>query len=394
MSTSTSTFATITGTVTGPIGQPISGILCYLDMGNTGTFANTYPYHALSDANGAISFGNLPPGTYKVRQFKASLDALGLKQVTPDCSQWAMKGVDVTLAAGQSATTTFVNAPVGQPIPVPPPASTAKPLFGFNIDAAWNTSLIIAGCKQFNAGIVRYFPGGGFDVSAVPGLLDPVARYAPALKSVVVLNFNEPGNLIPTIPRLTAFLNAIPPASQTSIIAFEFGNEVDMKSVFSDTPANYAAAIKVVYQILVVEKGYKLIISNVTTWGAGSSGQSFYEAIAALGVFALKGIYAGLHAYTNTGAGAIAYHKDCKGWVEASGASYWCTELGLHCDPNNLPAWAKEDAILVAWAYVTINALYFPLMPTNTGAGPQAVFDAKGQPNQPFYDAVKGAMGI
>ena len=374
----------ISTTVTGPNG-PMAKSKVFLDLDNNGQITN-HPWQ-YTCADGTTEFKVDPAAEIIVRQIVPA----GLVQTLPTGGM----GVHCVVGPAGEAVANFVNAAVAAPQPSPPPVvsqPTTKIPLGFNIDASWDTKAIIAGAAQFAATIVRYFPGGGFNTSAVAGLLAPAARYAPSLKSVVVLNFNESGNLIPTTARLTAFLNAIPPASQTSIIAFEFGNEVNDPRVFSDTPANYAAAFKLAYQILVVEKGYQLIVSNVTTWGPGSTGQTFYEALQAQGVFALKGIFAGLHAYTNTGSGAIAYHKSCMAWLFALGVAYWCTELGLHCNPNNLPAWAKEIAILVAWAVVTIRSIYFPLMPTGTGAGPQAVFDSKGQPNQPFFAAVMGAV--
>jgi hypothetical protein len=183
----------------------------------------------------------------------------------------------------------------------------------------------------------------------------------------------------------TNFLNAIPAPDKTGITYFEIGNEIDLNTYYSDTQANYAALLHVAASILR-GKGYKIICGNVCydlTW---------LNALAALGAMP-DCDYVGRHAYSSDAASALAAYQELSAFANAHNKGVFCTEVGRHCNPANLPVWSAETQKLYA-GVKAIGGTYlqFPLYPTGTGASPQSLLDAKGQPNQPFYAAAEGAL--
>lgn len=368
-----STFVTITGTITKDSdGKPLSGILTYLDLKNTGTFANEYPYHALSDANGAISFPNLPPGPYKVRQFKPSLDALGLVQVTPDCSQWPMKAVDVNVAVGQSAVATFVNKAVGVP---PTNAQPPSPIRGINIgqnppkDQIGLEGMIETGCNS-----VRLWQYGGFKQPWPVQLLDQMKTYHQhGMGIFLTINFQNavPRCKVGPIGDLVNYATALPDASVIGSIIVGLGNEINLTGYFDDSDQNYLAALTAVSP-MARGKGHKMAL--------GSEIMNLTRTTRLLAAGAAKYVdYIDLHDYDSTAAKCLAGYDKAIALTKQYNLIAVSSELGMHRDFSDHAALAVEVKALKTGAISRgLPFWYFPLYTTNTQAGGECLVNQDG----------------
>lgn len=367
-----STFATITGKITDPTGKPIPGILTYADERNTGRFENDYKYHALSDANGAISFPNLPPGSYKVRQFKPSLDALGLVQVTPDCSQWPMKAVDVNVTAGQSAVATFVNKAAGVPPTNVQPLSSIR---GINIgqnppkDALGFHGMIGTGCNS-----VRLWQYGGFKQPWPAALLGQMKTYHQnGVGIFLTINFQNavPRCKVGPIGDLVNYVAALPDASAIGSIIIGLGNEINLTGYFDDSDQNYLAALAAVSPI-ARGKGHKMAL--------GSEIMNLTRTTRLLAAGAAKYVdYIDLHDYDNSADKCLVGYDKAIALAKQYNLIAVSSELGMHRDFSDHAALAVEVKALKTGAIARgLPFWYFPLYTTNTQAGGECLVNQDG----------------
>lgn len=334
-----------------------------------------------------------PQGAYVARQTVPT----GFLQQTPASNL----GVHFpSVVADNEYTASFVNepAPVSAPAPTTstttPPATqpVASPASGFvlGFNAPYQSAAVIqqaaSAMAQFKSRLARFFVGS-ISTAAINMAIYVAGHYAlEGISCLPVLNF---GGKVPA--NWVEVLNAIPNASQNpTVIGWEIGNEIDTAAYFTDTAANYAIAFKQAVNILHA-KGYKkVIVGNVTTWGAGSAGQKLYEAFQTLGVFAVAD-GAGGHFYMNNAQQSISVHKALIAWLAALGVPYYCTEFGLHGGSD----WAAQITLLMAWA-ITVNAtfVYFCLQQFTPAshASPEAPFNADWSQNVPFFAAVKAGL--
>jgi hypothetical protein len=273
----------------------------------------------------------------------------------------------------------------------PPATPTVAPptfTFGVNLGGSPDLATALAAMKHFGMKIARFWTWGPFTSLPSPSLwADPLKYAAAGIQNVAVLNFQNSAVRCksPALNDWTNYLNAIPSPDKTGITYFEIGNEIDLNTSYSDSQANYAALLHSAAPILR-SKGYKIICGNVCF------GLTWLNALAALGAMP-DCDYVGRHAYSGDAATALAAYQELLTFANTHGKGAFCTEVGLHSNPANLPTWSAETQKLYA-GVKTIGGTYlqFPLYPTGTGASPQSLLDAKGQPNQPFYAAAEAAL--
>jgi hypothetical protein len=272
--------------------------------------------------------------------------------------------------------------------PAAPAVVTPSFTFGTNPGTVPDVNLAIAAMNHFGMKIARIWTWGPFTAAPLAAMwTDPLKYKAAGIANVAVLNFQNSAQRCkaPATGDWTNYLNAIPTPDKTGISYFEIGNEIDSAAYFSDTQAVYAALLHVAAPILR-GKGYKIICGNVL------SGLGWLNALAGMGAMA-DCDFVGCHAYDGTAAEALVLYQALVAFAAAHGKDVFCTEVGLHCNPGNLPAWAVETQKLYAGVKALGGTyLQFPLFPTGTTASPQSLLDAKGQPNQPFYSAAEGAL--
>ena len=287
----------------------------------------------------------------------------------------------------------------------PPIPSTDPPFaFGTNPGGAPNVQSTIAAMQHFGMKIARFWTTGPFTSPPASSLWTLPLQYAAAgIQNVAVLNFQNSAVRCkaPALSDWTNYLNAIPAPANTGISYFEIGNEIDFTAYYNDSPANYAALLRVAAPILRA-KGYKIICGNVLY------GLTWLNTLAGLGAMT-DCDYVGRHAYENNAAAALNDYQSLVTFAIAQGKGVFCTEVGLHGNSANLPQWAAETQKLYA-GLKTLNAtlntqhstlntqsaiyLQFPLYPTGTTASPQSLFQSNGQPNEPFYSAAERALAI
>jgi hypothetical protein len=392
-----SQISTITGKVTlNRVGVP--NLVAWLDVNNSGILP-ALPNISISETDGTIQL---------VQQ--VALNNAVVRLILPPAyvqvSPANNYGAHVTVALGGTAEANFVlslvansNSPVNPPpatvppVPPTPPAAQAF-TFGFNAPDVSQT-VVNAACSalaQFKCTLIRYFGFGAMTAAGLSPMLTPAQWYkAKGVSSVIVENFQDSGGLIPDIATWTARMNAYPTSAESGIVAVEIGNEIDTATYLvqaSPNFANYAAAFKVASPILRA-KGYKVIVGNVVSWGAGSAGQALYEMLQTNGVFAVAD-GAGGHFYDGDAATSISAHKALIAWLAAIGVPYYCTEFGLHGGSD----WAAQITLLLAWA-VTVQGtfIYFCLQAFSppSHASPEAPFDENWNQTS-FYTAMKAGL--
>lgn len=151
-----------------------------------------------------------------------------------------------------------------------------------------------------------------------------VAQAAAGYKVIAVYNLNNSPTrgAMPTPAQIATYFNALPPASQTGVWAFELVNECDYKTYYTGTVAQLAGLFNVAGPILHA-KGYKVIGSNVLY------GETWYNNAvlkAALGYVD----YIGKHAYDSSAASALAEYDTLIACAAANKVGVCCTEVGLH----------------------------------------------------------------
>ncbi len=181
------------------------------------------------------------------------------------------------------------------------------------------------------------------------------------------------------------YLNAIPAPDKTGVTYFEIGNEIDLATYYSDSPASYANLLHIAAPILR-GKGYKIICGNVVY------GLTWLNTLASLGAMA-DCDYVGRHAYESNAAAALNDYQALVAFAESHGKDVFCTEVGLHGNAGNLSQWAGETQKLYA-GVKALGGIYlqFPLCPTGSGASPQSLLNADGSPNSLFYTAAEAAI--
>jgi hypothetical protein len=293
----------------------------------------------------------------------------------------------------------------------PAPSTVSPFIFGTNPGNAPSVQGTVAAMQHFGMKIARFWTTGPFTAPPAPSLWTGTLQYAAAdIQNVAVLNFQNSAVRCkaPALADWTNYLNAIPSPANTGITYFEIGNEIDFAAYFSDTPVNYAALLQIAAPILRA-KGYKIICGNVLY------GLTWLNTLAGLGAMA-NCDYVGRHAYESNAAAALNDYQALIAFANAQGKGVFCTEVGLHGNAANLPAWAAETQKLYAGVKAlngtlntqlsTLNVqpatnnqqpatfLQFPLFPTGTTASPQSLLQANGQPNEPFYSAAEKALAI
>jgi hypothetical protein len=278
----------------------------------------------------------------------------------------------------------------------PTPSIAAQFVFGTNPGGAPNVQSTIAAMQHFQMKIARFWTTGPFTSSPASSLWTGPLQFAAAgIQNVAVLNFQNSAVRCksPALSDWSNYLNAIPAPANTGVTYFEIGNEIDFTSYYSDSPANYAALLRVAAPILRA-KGYKIICGNVLY------GLTWLNTLAGLGAMA-NCDYLGRHAYESNAAAALSDYQALVAFANAQSKGVFCTEVGLHGNAANLPAWAAEtqklyDGVrqLAIGNGQSAIFLQFPLYPTGTTASPQSLLLANGQPNEPFYSAAEKALAI
>jgi hypothetical protein len=372
--------ATICGKITTPDGPGVPNVTVFEDLGNNGNPGEEKDW-TVTDASGNFSLTSFASiqADYPIR----CIPPAGFVHVSPAPPN---TGQHVSCALGATAVANFVIGPA----PVVTPAGFT---LGFNAPeqsvAAINAAAPLI--KAFSGIIARFFSWLPLTAANVPSFMIPVNQYAAqGLPSCLQLNFQQQGGKVGDLDVWTAMCDAFPKAPYPGC-SIEIGNELDATYApyyFIDTAANYAAAFKIASPILRA-RGWRVIVGNVVSWGAGSAGQMLYEAFQALGVFAVAD-GAAIHAYMGNAAQAIATHTACKAWLAAIGVAYYCTEFGLHGGND----WAAQITLLMAWAKMQVGMfIYFCLQQLNpaTHASPEAPFDLNWN-QTPFFAAMEAGL--
>lgn len=278
------------------------------------------------------------------------------------------------------------------PVVVAPPVPATEPfVIGVNeggaTDPASDPSLhptFFPTMAQYNMKIMRLWQVGSFTVAAPDSLWIEAREYAAAgIDVCMVLNFQNSAVrcMVPNATDWTNYLNSIPSPAVTGVKYFEIGNELDSATYFADTPQNYVATLAIAYKILKA-KGYIVVMGNIVTFGSSTPNNFYNYQMAKYGGFAFCDKI-GMHAYYDNAADALAAYDRLIALAKSVGKTVMCTEVNLHMNKNNMPAWALQIQLL--WAGLKLRGgifLYFMLVGQNvTGAGPAGLLNADATPN-------------
>lgn len=293
----------------------------------------------------------------------------------------------------------FAVPPVLNPV-VPAVPSVGR--FGLNlggsVDPLSDPTLHPSYLKAFT----RFAPGGVARVwftASLSGTM-PISQFAVAgaydaagVDLLGVINFQNSAVrcMAPPMADWLQYINSFPTALVSGFKYIEIGNELDSKTYWADTSANYAALLAAAYPILKA-KGYIVVAGNCTNFN--TTNFINYD-MAKYGMFANCDAI-GVHLYTSDAASALAGYQRLLAFAATVGKLVICTEVGLHMNPGDIAAWAAQIQLLIAglktlagiWIYFSM----YQLPATAAKAGPEGLLLPNDTDNVPFTTAWTNAL--